>query len=79
MITGTGGAGKIIGGGSGIGIDTWTSTLAMDVSGTKTMIVNKNILKICFFIGLPPLYFYATINSNLPSLKKLKMSLLLKN
>jgi hypothetical protein len=57
MITGTGGAGKIIGGGSGIGIDTWTSTLARDVSGTKIMIVNKNILKICFFIGLPPLQY----------------------
>jgi hypothetical protein len=37
----------------------------MDVNGTKTMIVNKNILKICFFIGLPPLQFYETINGNL--------------
>jgi hypothetical protein len=81
MITGIGGAGKIIGGGSGIGIDTWTSTLAMDVSGKKTMIVNKNILKICFFIGLPPLHFYETIHGNLYAIseKKLKMSFLLKN
>jgi hypothetical protein len=53
MTTGTGGAGKKIGGGRGMLICTLTPAIAE--TGMKITIVKNNILKINFFIVLPPL------------------------
>jgi len=54
MTTSSGGAGKIIGGGRGMSI--WTLTPAMAETGAKTASVKNNILKINFFIGVPPFF-----------------------
>jgi len=53
ITTSSGGAGKKIGGGRGI--ETCTLTPAIAETGTKNTNVKNNILKISFFIGLPPL------------------------
>jgi len=47
-----GGAGKIIGGGSGT--FTWTLTPAMETHGVKIISANNNVFKINFFIRSPP-------------------------
>jgi hypothetical protein len=52
ITTSSGGTGKIIGGGRGM--LTCTLTPAITENGTKNTNVKNNILKINFFIGLPP-------------------------
>jgi len=51
--TTSGGVGKIIGGGRGNGIG--GGGKAIVETGTKTINIKNNTLKINFFIGLPPL------------------------
>jgi hypothetical protein len=53
-ITTSGGAGKIIGGGRGIGIGGGGKAIAE--TGKKIINIKNNTFKINFFIGLPPLF-----------------------
>jgi hypothetical protein len=58
-----GGAGKKIGGGRGM--LTCTLTPAIAKTGVKITKVKNNILKINFFIGLPPLFIFIIIRSHI--------------
>jgi len=60
--TTSGGAGKIIGGGRGIGIGGGPGGKAITETGKKTINIKNHTFKINFFIGLPPLFIiYPTV------------------